>query len=105
MSGKVGGEATEIVWKAYQTYKDGSIVEWVGAADAELPASVTIVNPGDGSGHGHGASTSTDKAEEATDSTTEVDAKSDESNTTLYLSIAALIAGLLSLVFSFKKRL
>lgn len=105
MSGKVGDEATEIVWKAYQTYKDGSIVEWVGAADAELPASVTIVNPGDGSGHGHGASTSTDKAEEATDSTTEVDAKSDESNTTLYLSIAALIAGLLSLVFSFKKRL
>jgi uncharacterized protein YcnI len=104
MSGKVGDESTEIVWKAYQTYKDGSVVEWVGAADADKPASVTVVNPSDGSGHGHGAAATTDSTEETTESATEVDTKSEESNTPLYLSIAALIAGLLSLVFSFRKR-
>jgi uncharacterized protein YcnI len=106
MSGKVGDEATEIVWKAYQTYKDGSVVEWVGAEDAEKPASVTLVHPADASEHGHGAATS-DKT--ATDSATGDHAESTESNsnssqTPLYLSIAALIAGLLSLGLSLKKR-
>jgi uncharacterized protein YcnI len=45
MQGKVADEATEIVFKAYQTYQDGSVVEWVGAPDAQKPASVTTVNP------------------------------------------------------------
>ena len=54
MQGKVGDKATEIVWKAYQTLKDGSVVEWVGAPDAEKPASVTVVNPADASAaHGN----------------------------------------------------
>ena len=45
MQGKVDDQAKELVWKAYQTYQDGSLVEWVGAADADKPASVTKVNP------------------------------------------------------------
>jgi uncharacterized protein YcnI len=101
MSGKVGDDATEIVWKAYQTYQGGSVVEWVGAADAEKPASVTVVNPGDGSGHGgHGSAdvdTSSDTKDEATEAASEPKAP-------LYMSIAALIAGLLSLGVSLKKR-
>ena len=39
-------------------------MEWVGAPDAEKPASVTVVNPADASsahGHGHG-DTSTDSS-------------------------------------------
>jgi uncharacterized protein YcnI len=104
MSGKVGDEATEIVWKAYQTYQDGSVVEWVGAEDADKPASVTVVNPGDGSGHGHGVSQSTDTATDVTDDATKEETKSEESKAPLYLSIAALVAGLLSLVLSLKKR-
>jgi uncharacterized protein YcnI len=104
MSGKVGDDATEIVWKAYQTYKDGSVVEWVGAEDADKPASVTVVNPGDGSGHGHGTAQTTATDEEATDNTDEVVSNAKDSKTPLYLSIAALIAGLLSLVFSLRKR-
>ncbi|WP_312859716.1 DUF1775 domain-containing protein [Peribacillus huizhouensis] len=43
MQGKVADDSKEIVWKAYQTYQDGSVVEWVGAPDAEKPASVTVV--------------------------------------------------------------
>jgi uncharacterized protein YcnI len=103
MNGKVGDEVTEIVWKAYQTYSDGSVVEWAGAEDAEYPSSVTMVNPADASADGHGAS-ATDKhtatAEKATEEVNEIS----ESNTPLYLSIAALIAGLISLVISLKKR-
>jgi uncharacterized protein YcnI len=107
IQGKVGDEATEIVWKAYQTYSDGSTVEWIGAPDADKPASVTIVNPADGSSdHGHGtaaAEPSKDHSAEG-DLTNDTEAKTATSKLPLYLSIAALIAGLLALVLSLKKR-
>jgi uncharacterized protein YcnI len=43
-------EPGEYPWKAIQTYEDGSVVEWTGAADAEEPASVIEVVSG-GSDH------------------------------------------------------
>jgi len=95
MQGKVADEATEIVWKAYQTYKDGSVVEWVGAPDAEKPASVTVVNPADAA-NDHGAAVEEQTADEET--------ASSSSQVPLYLSIAALVAGLLALGISLKKR-
>jgi len=101
MSGKVSEDAKEIVWKAYQTYGDGTVVEWVGAEDAEKPASVTVVHPaaaGD-NGHGHGAATTDTTA----DQQTETD-ENDASALPLYLSIAALVLGLLSLIISLKKK-
>ena len=106
IQGKVGDEAKEIVWKAYQTYSDGSVVEWVGAPDADKPASVTAVNPADGSGHGHGGTTA-DSANDhsaAGDLENDVEAKTAASSVPLFLSIAALIAGLLALFFSLRKR-
>ncbi|WP_246029340.1 YcnI family copper-binding membrane protein, partial [Paenibacillus humicus] len=62
VSGKVAADAKELNWKAYQTYSDSSVVEWVGAADAEYPASVTTVaaGTGEGDGHGHGAAAGTE---------------------------------------------
>lgn len=106
MQGKVGDEATEITWKAYQTYSDGSVVEWVGAPDADKPASVTAVNPADGSGHGHGGTSaeSTNDHSAAGNLENDVEAKTTSSNVPLFLSIAALIAGLLALFFSLRKR-
>jgi uncharacterized protein YcnI len=104
MQGKVSDSATEIIWKAYQTYQDGSVVEWVGAQDAEKPASVTMVNPkpADGSADHHGSDS---KAEENMEqSHEEVKETTNPSNAPLYVSIAALIAGLLALVISLKKR-
>ncbi len=77
MQGRVDDEATEIVWKTFQTYKDGSVVDWVGAPDSEKPASVTVVNP---------------------------NIVPTSNNVPLYLSVVALIAGLLSLFISLKKR-
>jgi uncharacterized protein YcnI len=43
-------ERGEYPWKAFQTYKDGSVVEWTGAPDSEEPASVVEVVSG-GSEH------------------------------------------------------
>lgn len=97
MQGKVSDDATEIVWKAYQTYKDGSVVEWVGAEGSDAPASVTVVNPADPSTtHEHGTATHEEVNEE--------EDTSDSSNVPLYLSIAALVVALLSLVLALKKR-
>lgn len=106
MQGKVGDEAEEIIWKAYQTYSDGSVVEWVGAPDADKPASVTAVNPADGSGHGHGAAgaESTNDHSAAGNLKNDVEAKTANSYVPLFLSITALIAGLLALFFSLRKR-
>lgn len=36
-------EPGEFSWEAYQTYEDGSVVEWVGAPDSDEPASVSSV--------------------------------------------------------------
>ena len=106
LQGKVSDDAEEIIWKAYQTYSDGSLVEWVGAPDADKPASVTAVTPADGSAHGHGgtsADTSKDhSAAEANEN--DAEAKTASSNVSLFLSIGALIAGLLALVISLRKR-
>lgn len=60
MSGKVAADAKQLVWKAYQTYSDKSVVEWVGGDGAEYPASVTTVTAANAtagdSGHGGGTS-------------------------------------------------
>jgi LPXTG-motif cell wall-anchored protein len=42
-------EPGEYPWKAFQTYEDGSVVEWTGPPDSEEPASVIEVVSG-GSG-------------------------------------------------------
>lgn len=103
LSGKVEDDAKEIIWKAYQTYQDGKVVEWVGAEDAEYPASVTVVNPADASADSHGHAKTEEKTDVDEDATKD-EAETGTSNTPLYLSIAALIAGLLSLGISLKKR-
>ena len=103
MQGKVGDKATEIVWKAYQTLKDGSVVEWVGAPDAEKPASVTVVKPADASSaHGNVDKSTVSSSNEQV--AAESNTKAGSNNVPLYLSIIALIAGLLALGIFLKKR-
>lgn len=106
MQGKVADDATEIAFKAYQTYQDGSVVEWIGAPDSEAPASVTTVNPkpADGADDHHGTTES--KVETTTDQASEEAVKetTSSSNAPLYVSIAALIAALVSLGISLKRR-
>ena len=47
-------ETGDYAWRAFQTYEDGSVVEWTGSPDAEEPASVVEVVSGDSETDEHG---------------------------------------------------
>ncbi|MCD9024197.1 YcnI family copper-binding membrane protein [Cohnella silvisoli] len=97
VQGKVADDAKELVWKAYQTYSDGEVVEWTGAADADKPASVTAVTAAAGEGDGHGAAPS--------GASGEAEDKDGRDTLTLSLAVAGLIAGVLALLIAlFRKR-
>jgi uncharacterized protein YcnI len=86
MQGKVADKATTITWKAYQTYKDGSVVEWVGAAGADTPASVTTVNPKPAGASAAGLH------------------DTGSAKLPLILSIVAVVLGALALIMAFTRR-
>lgn len=99
IQGKVGDNAGQIVWKAYQTYKDGSVVEWTGAPDAKTPASVTSVKPkpagGETDSHGNPV-TAPPAASEAAQR---------GGGLSLYLSAGALAVSIVSLLLAlFRKK-
>lgn len=100
MQGKVADTATAITWKAYQTYKDGSVVEWVGADGSDKPASVTKVNakPAGAGTDSHGHATAPAAADKAA---SEAPAAS---QTPLYLSIAGVVLGAAALIVSLMRR-
>jgi len=102
MSGKVADDAKELVWKAYQTYSDGDVVEWVGAPDASYPASVTSILPGTGEGDGHGAPAAAGSHDTAAEEkgTQEKEA----SSLPLVFSIAAAVLALLALIAALAKK-
>jgi uncharacterized protein YcnI len=94
VQGKVANDAKELVWKAYQTYSDGEVVEWTGAPDADKPASVTAVTAAVGDGHG---------TTSAVSGAAEMNGSRD--TLTLSLAIAGLAAGVLALAITlFRKR-
>jgi uncharacterized protein YcnI len=51
VQGKSPVESGEYPWRAFQTYEDGSVVEWIGEEDSEEPASVVTV-AADGAANG-----------------------------------------------------
>lgn len=99
--GRVDEEATELIWKAYQTYGNGEVVEWVGARGSATPASVTIARPreeGQAMVHDHGHEMSTPNVDQ------EPTTSAVSNGAPLYLSIAALAIGLLSLGLTLKRK-
>jgi uncharacterized protein YcnI len=46
IQGQTPEEPGEYPWSAFQTYEDGSVVEWTGPEDSEEPASVLSVTQG-----------------------------------------------------------
>ncbi|PWW07426.1 uncharacterized protein YcnI [Paenibacillus cellulosilyticus] len=98
VSGKVADDATQLVWKAYQTYSDGQVVEWVGGDGADKPASVTTVTPAAEGGDAHG-----DSHDAASTTAAESDDSSD-SKTPLILSIVAVVLGAASLLVSLTRK-
>jgi uncharacterized protein YcnI len=47
VQGRTPQETGDYPWESFQTYEDGSVVEWVGPEDSEEPASVVRVVEGD----------------------------------------------------------
>jgi uncharacterized protein YcnI len=91
MQGKVNNAATTIVWKAVQTYKDGSVVEWIGDEKSDHPASVTTVKAVPAN-----ATVAADGYVVAADTTS--------FNLPLYLSIAAVVLALIAVIISLKRK-
>lgn len=98
MQGKVGDKATAITWKAYQTYKDGSVVEWVGAADSDKPASVTQVAAKPAGADAHGGHDTGHTAGGT------AGANAEASKLPLILSIAGVVLGALALIAALLRR-
>lgn len=93
-------EPGKISWKAYQTYDDGSVVEWVESPDADEPASVTEIKAEDAAAphEDNGTSTTSETTQDSTDNNT-------ESGSTSWIVISlSVIAILLSLISLFRKR-
>jgi len=72
MSGRVLPDTTpgsKLVWKAYQTYADGSVVEWIGAPDTDspTPAPATAVVTGEAVDDGHGGGSHSTSASSSKD--------------------------------------
>lgn len=91
-------------WKAYQTYADGTTVEWTGAPGSDTPAPVTTITAGGTTEDDHHDDHTTTTAPEQTaaSSTNTTTQTTTSSNTVPYiLSGAALLLALISL---FRKR-
>jgi LPXTG-motif cell wall-anchored protein len=83
-------------WKATQTYKDGSVVEWTGAPDSEAPASVVevaSVGP-EGEAGSSPEPTEASSASQQADGEAEVLADTGGTNPAVYAAIG--VAGLLA---------
>lgn len=100
-SGQVPEQATELQWKAYQTYSDGTIVSWDKASSGDDhesedensgPFSVTKVV----------TDTATDASIKKADQAA-ADAKS-AANTALYVGIAGVIVGLAGVFLATRKK-
>jgi uncharacterized protein YcnI len=95
-AGLISKTTTAIGWKAHQTYKDGSIVDWVGDEKSDTPAPVTKVNPVPKN------VTVSDDGDVVYNGSIPASSPN-TSNTPLYISIAAAVLGVLSLVISLQK--
>ncbi|HWJ77598.1 MAG TPA: DUF1775 domain-containing protein [Niallia sp.] len=93
-------EAGEIIWDAFQYYEDGSIVEWTGESDSELPHSVTTIEKSDASVDSHGTSVKNESTK-ANDSDSQ---SNEESGLHTTLSIIAIILSLIAIALTFIRK-
>lgn len=100
--GKNPSAATSLAWKAYQTYADGTVVEWTGDKESKTPASVTAIAQATAGADHHGGTESTGHGAAAQAESTAAQTTTAESNTLpLILSGLALLLSAISL---FRKR-
>lgn len=102
-------EPGDIAWDAFQYYADGSIVEWTGDSDAELPHSITSIAQSnatvDSHGHSHGTDEATDDTADDHHATDEDTEHSHEgTNTNTILSIIAIVLSVVAIVLTFIRK-
>ena len=100
MQGKVSDDADKLIWKAYQTYEDNSLVKWIGPEGSENPASITVVSKNtssEGEDHHHADSTTAQTM-------TKDKHEDDNSSLPLYLSITSLVLAAIALIASMMKK-
>ncbi len=107
-------EEGEIQWKALQTYDDGHVSRWIGAADSENPAAVTTVSAsaprqnagGEGAeeaaAEGEGAATPTPSRPSAAPASAPVE--EDDSPLPLILGIVAVVLSAAALLVALRPR-
>lgn len=108
MSGRVLPEAEgTLVWKAYQTYADGTVVDWIGAPDTDspTPAPVTIAVPGNAAGDGHGHGHGHGETPVTTSSVQESQDGSSVDTLMLILLIASIVLGISGITLALLTRL
>jgi uncharacterized protein YcnI len=101
MSGKAPAEPGKVSWKSYQTYKDGTVVEWTGPSDAQNPASVVEVVAGTGTTDGHGHSTPAPATEPKPATETKAESASNAGN---WAGWGGLALGAIALVVALLKK-
>ncbi|MBM7644124.1 uncharacterized protein YcnI [Scopulibacillus daqui] len=95
--GKIAANANKLEWKAYQTYKDGSVVKWIQEAGGDNPAPVTKVVKGSGEGDDHNAAASDSQDNQA-------EPKTADSGWPLYLSIIAVAISIIAFIITLTKK-
>lgn len=96
LSGKNPKDPGTLVWKAYQTYADGTTVEWIGDKDAKTPAPTITVKANVKAANETAQNSQPTTVPNAQDAPT-------GSNNTLPLALSG-IAILLSIINFFRKR-
>jgi uncharacterized protein YcnI len=102
-SAKSPSEAGIIVWKAYQTYQDGTVVAWDQDPNAPKPS----MAPGDDDDHGMNPYSITKIVNDLVNpSTTEVAKKMDQdsSNTPMIFSVVALLLSCAAVGLALRKK-
>lgn len=100
-SGQVPEQTTELQWKAYQTYSDGTVVSWDKASSGDDHESEDE-NSGPFSVTNVVVDTATDTAINKADQAA-ADANN-TANTALYIGIAGVIVGLFGVYFATRKK-
>ena len=102
----------EIQWKALQTYDDGHISRWIGAADSENPAAVTTVSAsaprqnagGDGADEAAAEGGATPTPSRPSAAPASAPASDDDSPLPLILGIVAVVFSAAALLVALRPR-
>lgn len=104
-------ETGQVAWDAFQYYADGSIVEWTGDSDSELPHSITEIAQSEVTtdSHIHSSESAEEELDADSDEATITDGESvnndnASSQTSMVLSIIAIVVSVIAIILTFVRK-